>query len=143
MYSIDRKEHVKRLREKRASRHGMYMQMSKNRLQNRQWFETQQIDMHNSIRLLFAKLCFKIYSRSFFPLKVFLRNILPSFQNFKFYCCAFQKMVEKSNIEEKNYFDNCFSRNMYSFLKNFKFDSLLANFLTSYRNSKTRNTKNY
>ena len=34
MHSADRKEHVKRLREKRASRQGVYMQMSKNRLQN-------------------------------------------------------------------------------------------------------------
>ena len=48
MQCTDRKEHVKRLCEKRASRQGVYMQMSKNRLQNTQWFEVQQIDIHNT-----------------------------------------------------------------------------------------------
>ena len=49
MHSVDRKEHVKRLREKRASKQGVYMQMSKNRLQNTQWFEAQQIDIHSKL----------------------------------------------------------------------------------------------
>ena len=47
MHSVDRKEHVKRIREKRASRQEVYMQMNKNRLQNTQWFGAQQIDIHN------------------------------------------------------------------------------------------------
>ena len=48
MHSVDRKKHVKRLREKRASRQGVSAQMSKNRLQNTQGFEAQQIDDHNN-----------------------------------------------------------------------------------------------
>ena len=48
MHSVKRKDHVKLLREKRASRPEIYTQMSKNRLQNTQWFEAQQIDIHNT-----------------------------------------------------------------------------------------------
>ena len=47
MQSVNRKEHVKRLREKRTSRQEIYMQMSKNSLQNTHWFEPQKIDIHN------------------------------------------------------------------------------------------------
>ena len=47
MHSVDKKEHVKRLREKSASRQGVSVQMSQNSLQNTQWFEAQQIDIHN------------------------------------------------------------------------------------------------
>ena len=47
MHSVNRKEQVKRLREKRASRQEIYMQMSKTRLQNTQWFEAQKFDIHN------------------------------------------------------------------------------------------------
>ena len=48
MHSINRKEHVKRLRENPASRQEIYMQMSKKRSQNTQWIEAQQIDIHNT-----------------------------------------------------------------------------------------------
>ena len=48
MHTVDKKEHVKRLREKRASRQGVSVQMSKNKLQNTQWFEAQQIDIHHT-----------------------------------------------------------------------------------------------
>ena len=48
MHFVNKKEHVKRLREKLASRQEIYMQMSSNRFQNAQWFEGQQIDIHNT-----------------------------------------------------------------------------------------------
>ena len=50
MHSVNRKEQVKQLREKRASRQEIYMQKSKTRLQNTQWFEAQQFDTHFSPR---------------------------------------------------------------------------------------------
>ena len=57
-------------------------------------------------------------------------------------------MVKKSNFKEKNYFYNCLSRNtLLVFKKNLKycfgkkFNALLANCITSCRNSKTETLK--
>ena len=71
----------------------------------------------NCICLLFAKLCYRIYSKSFFSLKVFLWNIFPSFQNFKVFYGGFQNMVEKSNFRRKTIFIIVLPEIRYSFLK--------------------------